>query len=105
MKTKTNISVQDNTGARVISDMIVGEYNGFRSGDILDANATQQLIIDTGAPDAYKKPADGIPASDMTASVQQSLSNADTAIQQPSTPGTSGQILSIDSEGNPVWSD
>lgn len=40
MKRKTNISVRDNLGARITADMIVGkDNNGYRSGDILDANA------------------------------------------------------------------
>ncbi len=46
MKRKTNISVQDNRGIRVTPRMIVGEeFNGFVSGDILDANAIVSLII------------------------------------------------------------
>ena len=45
MKRKTNISVQDNLGIRRTSNMIVSEkYNGFLSGDILDANAIVDLV-------------------------------------------------------------
>ena len=44
MKTKTNISVRDNTGARVEASVIVGNAAGYVSGDILDANATANLI-------------------------------------------------------------
>lgn len=45
MKRKTNISVQDNLGTRVKSNMIVGEkHNGYLSGDILDANAIIDVI-------------------------------------------------------------
>lgn len=47
MKNKTNISVKDNLGARVTSDMIVGTDGPYVSGDILDANATLQLINGT----------------------------------------------------------
>lgn len=43
-KTKTNISVKDNTGARVEASVIVGPAAGYVSGDILDANATANLI-------------------------------------------------------------
>lgn len=43
-KTKTNISVRDNTGARVEASVIVGNAAGYVSGDILDANATANLI-------------------------------------------------------------
>lgn len=43
-KTKTNISVKDNTGARVEASVIVGNASGYVSGDILDANATANLI-------------------------------------------------------------
>lgn len=47
MKRKTNISVQDNRGARVIPNMHVGEeYHGYIPGDILDANTIVKLIHD-----------------------------------------------------------
>jgi len=39
-----NISVVDNRGLRVTPNVIVGESNGYISGDILDANATAWLI-------------------------------------------------------------
>lgn len=45
MKRKTNVSVQDNHGIRRTVSMIVNEeYNGFRSGDLLDANTIVALI-------------------------------------------------------------
>ena len=45
MKRKTNISVQDNRGIRVTSNMIVGQKDeGFSSGDLLDANATLETV-------------------------------------------------------------
>ena len=45
MKRKTNVSVQDNRGVRRTVNMIVNnEYNGFRSGDILDANTIVAMI-------------------------------------------------------------
>lgn len=45
MKRKTNISVQDNYGIRRTANMIVSEkYNGFQSGDILDANTVVAMI-------------------------------------------------------------
>lgn len=49
MKTKkTNISVQNNLGTRVRSNMILGEQsNTYTSGDILDANAVQEKYIET----------------------------------------------------------
>lgn len=44
-KTKLmNTSVVDNTGARIQPSVVIGEYNGHVSGDILDANATSSLI-------------------------------------------------------------
>ena len=47
MKRKTNISVQDNRGSRVISNMHVSEeYHGYIPGDILDANMVVKLILD-----------------------------------------------------------
>ena len=45
MKRKTNISVQDNRGLRVTPNLIVGEkFNGYVSGDILDANSVADLV-------------------------------------------------------------
>ena len=45
MKRKTNISVQDNRGIRVTPNLIVGEkFNGYVSGDILDANSVADLV-------------------------------------------------------------
>lgn len=45
MKRKTNVSVQDNRGARRTVNMYVSEdFNGFRSGDMLDANTIVALI-------------------------------------------------------------
>lgn len=44
MKQKTNISVKNNLGYHVTSNMELGPNNGFPSGDILDANATSELI-------------------------------------------------------------
>ena len=45
MKRKTDISVQDNRGIRRKVNMIVSdEFNGFQSGDILDANTIVALI-------------------------------------------------------------
>ena len=45
MKRKTNVSVQDNRGIRRKVNMLVGDaHEGFRSGDILDANSVVALI-------------------------------------------------------------
>jgi len=45
MKRKTNISVQDNHGIRITPNLIVGEkFNGYVSGDILDANSVADLV-------------------------------------------------------------
>ena len=47
MKRRTNISVQDNRGSRVTSNMHVSEeYHGYIPGDILDANMVVKLIYD-----------------------------------------------------------
>ena len=43
MKRKTNISVQDDRNIRVTSNMILGS-GSYVSGDILDANAVEELI-------------------------------------------------------------
>lgn len=40
----TNVSVLDNTGARIVPSMVIGESAGYASGDILDANATNELV-------------------------------------------------------------
>lgn len=44
MKSKTNISIVSNTGVRRKSEVIIGDSGTYTSGDILDANATQELI-------------------------------------------------------------
>lgn len=44
IKTKTNISAKTNTGSRRKVDIIAGESGPYTSGDILDANATKQLV-------------------------------------------------------------
>lgn len=47
MKNKTNISVRDNLDHRIVVSMEIGESAGYTSGDILDANATANLINKT----------------------------------------------------------
>lgn len=45
MKRKTNVSVQDNRGSRRTVNMYVSDdFNGFRSGDMLDANTIVALV-------------------------------------------------------------
>ncbi len=44
MKSKTNISIVDNAKIRRKSDIIIGKKGEFPSGDILDANATKELV-------------------------------------------------------------
>ena len=44
MKQKTNISVRNNQGAYTTSNMIIGASGRFASGDVLDANATIDVI-------------------------------------------------------------
>ncbi len=44
MKQKTNISVRNNLGYHITSEMELGPDNGYSSGDLLDANATAELI-------------------------------------------------------------
>ena len=39
-----NTSILDNTRARIQPNLIVGESNGYKSGDILDANAVVELV-------------------------------------------------------------
>lgn len=48
MKSKTNISIVSNTGVRRKSEVIIGDSGTYTSGDILDANATQELINSGG---------------------------------------------------------
>ena len=50
-KTKTNISATDSLGRRIKSNLLVGESSYYTSGDVLDANATLELI---------KKAVDGV---------------------------------------------
>lgn len=69
MKNKTNISVKDIRGIRVTPDLVIGPQGDYASGDILDANATQELI---NAGGSYP-PATGIPESDLSDEVKQKL--------------------------------
>lgn len=39
-----NTSILDNTRVRIQPNLIVGESNGYKSGDILDANAVVELV-------------------------------------------------------------
>lgn len=44
MKRKTNIRTKDNTGVNVNPEIEVGQYKGYTSGQLLDANAIVELI-------------------------------------------------------------
>lgn len=67
MKRKTNISVQDNRGSRVISNMHVSEeYHGYIPGDILDANMVVKLIYDALAGKTID--GDDLPVGSVTSS-------------------------------------
>lgn len=77
MKQKTNISVKNNLGYRVNVEMEVGDNGNYSSGDILDANATAQLIDEkiskivggaSSSSDTLKEIEDSIPTklSDLT---------------------------------------
>ena len=44
MKQKTNISVKNILGQRITPSMEIGSGGDYASGDILDANATDNLI-------------------------------------------------------------
>lgn len=48
MKSKTNISIVSNTGVRRKSEVIIGDSGTYTSGDILDANAVEQLVSSKG---------------------------------------------------------
>ena len=52
-KTKTNISVKTNTGSRRKVDIIAGDNGPYVSGDILDANATKQLVDNVAVTGDY----------------------------------------------------
>ena len=53
-KSKSQISVINNAGYRRNADIIVGEPHGHTSGDILDANAVQELVGNsTSLPETY----------------------------------------------------
>lgn len=77
MKRKTNISVRNNINIQRNVDMIVGDkYNGYVSGDILDANATKELV-DKGGVEGK--------------------------LDAPTSPGQTGDLLSLDQNGNTIW--
>ena len=52
---------------------------------------------------AYQKPSAGIPASDLNSTVRNALSKAEGAVSVPGEPGTVGQVLQLDAQGNPAW--
>lgn len=52
---------------------------------------------------AYQKPSGGIPASDLNSTVRNALSKAEGAVSVPGEPGTVGQVLQLDAQGNPAW--
>jgi hypothetical protein len=70
-----NMSVLDNTGQRIIPNLIVGEPNGYSSGDILDANAAVQLIGSGGSTDLsdYAKKSEVTAVSGAVGQVQNDL--------------------------------
>ena len=48
-KQRLNLSIKNNLGYRVNPNLILGDYRGFSSGDILDANAVIELIRNVGS--------------------------------------------------------
>ena len=64
-----------------------GSQNPVTSGGVKDALDTKQPVIEdlgtirTRAATAYQKPVSGIPSSDLTAAIQETLAAADTALQ------------------------
>jgi phage FluMu protein gp41 len=45
MKSKTNISIRNNSGIKVTPNIIIGEtFRQYTSGDLLDANATAEMV-------------------------------------------------------------
>lgn len=53
----------------------------------------------------YTKPSSGIPKTDLATEVQTSLGKADASLEKPSTTGTEGQVLSLDAQSKPKWTD
>ena len=52
-KSKTNVSVVSNVGIRRNVNVHVGDNGSFPSGDILDANATKQLVDNVAVTGDY----------------------------------------------------
>lgn len=48
-KQRLNFSIKNNLGYRVNPNLILGDYRGFSSGDILDANAVVDIIRNIGS--------------------------------------------------------
>ena len=78
MKNKTNISVRDNLGARVIPDLILGSDGPYVSADILDANAVDKRIGER-------------------------IEYLNSKLDAPTVAGTEGQILALNSEEETQW--
>lgn len=119
MKAKTNISVRNNLGSKIVSNMIIGESGEYTSGDILDANAVQEKIdsVIGFAPEDLDTIAEAAQAivtiEGDVEDIQETIDGLDDVyapkvengyIENPDIDGVSGQILSLDSQGNTVWS-
>lgn len=71
---KTNLSVVDNAGVRVQPRIVIGDQGDYRSGDILDANAVQNIVKTDGDVDYAEY-------SQFKEDTESSISDINTAIQ------------------------
>lgn len=82
-----------------IKNVITEDWGGHSHGEVEDALkgklAEMEQSIE-GAADGYKKPATGIPKSDLASDVQTSLGNADTAVQDANYVHTDNNYTSDD---------
>ena len=113
----------DSSGNLVDSGKSASDFGTYSkpSGGIPSTDLASAVQTSLGkANSAYQKPSGGIPSTDLTQAVQTSLGKADTAyqkpvsgipdsdlvnsyIKEPSSEGTSGQVLATNGSGTRYW--
>lgn len=90
------MSVLDNTGQRIVPNLIVGEPSGYSSGDILDANAVIQIAGSGGGTGSSVDLTDYAKKSEVTA-VSGAVGQVQNAVQGLSTSvGNIQNLISAD---------
>lgn len=108
-KNKTNLSVVNAAGIRINPNIIVGDQGSFSSGDILDGNATEELVVQKiddivdGASDALntlKEIGDAIPTKVSQLNNDVGYISDISGKTDKVASATSGNFAGLDSNGN-----